>query len=313
MNPSAELRPRPCPVCGSNDDSDVFAEASFAPEELDQFAFSSRKIPEYGHFRLVSCPDCDLLYASPIPSPETLAMSYGQAPFDAPEESFYAARTYASFLCGLLGTLPDLSGALDVGTGDGAFLEELLSLGFSGVAGVEPSAASLAAAKEGARRLIRRGIFDPVDFRAGSLSLLTCFQALEHLHDPKRFCAAAHGLLKEGGAAFFVCHDRRALSARVLGMKSPIIDVEHLQLFSFRSVKRLLEETGFSDIRISPISNRYPLHYWLKLLPLPNWIKRRAVSILKRIGPGRWPISVAAGNMAVVGYKEKNAVEKRSY
>jgi hypothetical protein len=61
-----EMVSRDCPVCSSADASRVFAEANFDFARLDRFAFASRKLPEYMHYRLVSCSDCDLLYASPL-------------------------------------------------------------------------------------------------------------------------------------------------------------------------------------------------------------------------------------------------------
>jgi hypothetical protein len=112
---------RDCPVCGSTDDR-VFAEASFAPSALDEFAFSSRKLPEYMHCRIVSCERCDLLYASPGPTREFLEAAYREASFDASDESRFASVTYGRLVRKFVDSFPDRQGALDIGTGDGAFL-----------------------------------------------------------------------------------------------------------------------------------------------------------------------------------------------
>ncbi len=64
-------------------------------------------------------------------------------------------------------------------------------------------------------------------------------------------------------------HDYRAPINRLLGRRSPIIDIEHMQLFCPASLDRLLGEAGFADIAIRAIRNRYPLRYWLRLRPLP--------------------------------------------
>ncbi|MEA2567399.1 MAG: hypothetical protein QOD49_2576, partial [Actinomycetota bacterium] len=133
---------RACPVCGS-EAATVFAEQKIDPAALDGLAFASRKQPEYMHYRLVACGVCDLIYASPAPGPETLAGAYLTAGFDSSEESKWAARTYRSLLRPVLGSLTsptgNLGSALDIGAGDGAFLEELLAAGFRHVEGVEPS------------------------------------------------------------------------------------------------------------------------------------------------------------------------------
>src|SRR4030095_11114102 len=120
LNERALVR-RDCPICGSTDEGRVFAEASFAASALDEFAFSSRKLPEYMHCRIVLCERCDLLYASPGPTREFLEAAYREAAFDASEESRFASLTYGRILRKVVRSLPDRQGALDIGTGDGAF------------------------------------------------------------------------------------------------------------------------------------------------------------------------------------------------
>ena len=101
-----KLRSRVCPVCGSGDWSDVLVEANYDERELGELAFASRKTPEFMHFRMVRCPDCDLLYATPAPELEWLRENYRNAGFDAAEESRYAARTYARYLAPIAVRLP---------------------------------------------------------------------------------------------------------------------------------------------------------------------------------------------------------------
>jgi SAM-dependent methyltransferase len=294
---------RRCPVCDSNDATRVFAESNVDVARLDAFAFASRKVPEYMHHRLIECPGCDLLYASPVPSRETLAQAYKAAAFDSGAEARYAARTYGRLLPDLCRELPDREAALDVGTGDGAFLQELLAAGFGDVAGVEPSSAPIAAAPPTLRPLIRQAIFWPESFEARRFSLITCFQTMEHLDDPLTLFRGALRLLKPGGALFLIGHNRRAASARLLGMKSPIYDLEHLQLFSETSARRMMSEAGYERVRVRPLVNRYPLHYWIKLLPLPINAKRGLMRTAKAAWVGHVPIPLPAGNMAVIGFR----------
>jgi SAM-dependent methyltransferase len=297
------LKTRACPLCGSEDERRVFAEADFDLGRLDRFAFASRKLPEYMHLRLVECPVCDLLYASPVPDRDVLSRLYDDAAFDASDESHAAARTYARLLRPVLDRLPERGAALDIGTGDGAFLSELLDHGFRQVTGVEPSAAPIACADPAVRPLIRHGVFDPGDFPPASLSLVTCFQTLEHVPDPFRLAHAARGLLREGGAVFFICHNRRAVSARLLGLRSPIFDIEHLQLFSPASARALLEKAGFSAVATESVVNRYPLRYWARLFPLPAALKSRVLALLRSTAIGAIPLAAPVGNLAVVGFK----------
>ena len=298
-----DLVSRACPLCGSKDQSNVFAQERIDLAELGPFAFASRKLPEYMHYRMLVCPKCDLLYASPIPRLDALATAYQSADYDSAIEAQYAARSYARILRGILGQLPDRTGALDIGAGDGAFLRQLLKLGFTDVVGVEPSEAPIAAAHETVRPLVRRGLFSAGDFPKESFSLITCFQTLEHLYDPLVMCRDAFGLLKPGGAVFFVFHNRRALSAKLLGLRSPIFDIEHLQLFSRQSARFLLEACGFQRVQLQGFWNCYPLSYWLRLFPLPKPLKKATLAAAEATRFGLMPIALPAGNLAAVGFK----------
>ncbi len=294
---------RVCPICGTGEFAKVFAESTVDARKLNEFAFASRKVPEYMHHRLMLCGKCDLLYADPVPAPEELSVAYRDAAFDSGEEAGFAARTYGRLLPAIERRLPDKVGALDIGTGDGAFLRELLSRGFSEVRGVEPSSAPIAAADAALRPLIRHGIFKASDEAEGSLSLITCFQTIEHLSEPLAVCRDALRLLKPGGAMLIACHNRRAMTNRLLGRRSPIFDVEHLQLFSPASAIRLLETAGFGDVNAATYVNRYPAHYWARLFPMPGGIKPGLIKAMRSVGVGHIALPMPAGNMAVVGYR----------
>lgn len=298
----SDLVARACPVCGSTE-SRPFAAAKLDPEALGRFAFASRKLPEYMHFALVECAVCDLLYASPAPEPRALEAAYRDAAFDASEESRYASLTYGDYLPRICAELPDRRGALDIGTGDGTFLARLLAAGFTDVVGVEPSAAPVAAATSEVRPLIRQTPFRAADFAPESFGLVSCFQTLEHVYEPLALCRSAFELLRPGGAFFVVCHNRRALLARLLGLKSPIFDVEHLQLFSPKSIRAALSRAGFSRVEVVTVVNRYPVDYWARLSPLPGRSKALVRALLRKSGLGRLALAVPVGNLAAIAFK----------
>jgi len=292
---------RACPLCGSRDAAHAIDEA-FDPSRVGRLSFASRKPPELMHWRLVTCAGCGLLYASPAPTADELLREYRDAGFDAGEESRYAAATYADVVRRLLPSLPDRAGALDIGAGDGAVLERLLELGLSGVVGLEPSAAARAQASPRIRDSIRELPFEPGMFDQAGFSLVTCLQTIEHLPEPRTVCEEAGRLLKPGGALLIVCHDRRAWSARVLGRRSPIYDIEHLQLFDRSTVRALLERSGFERIEVHGLVNRYPLAYWLRLARAPAGLTR----MLGRVAS--LPVAVPAGNLWAVGYRPRGSV-----
>ena len=181
--PQLKLVARPCPICGAKGpDFTVYAEADFDVTLLDSAAFSSRKLPEYMHFRILQCSTCQVLYSSPAPEPLALSELYRSASFEAREKSKWAARTYARQVRAL--GIPLSSRVLDVGAGDGTFLEALLDLGFLEVQGIEPSGAPVAQASARVRPLLKQAEFKGSDFEAESLDLVTCFQTIEHVSEP---------------------------------------------------------------------------------------------------------------------------------
>jgi len=298
-----EWTERGCPLCGSARTARVFAESNIDPEGLTQFAFASRKLPEYMHPRLVDCADCGMLYGNPVLSEETLSNLYQGAAFDSQEESRLASFAYKRMLEKHCANLPDRKGAIDIGAGDGAFCERLVELGFSHVIGVEPSAAPIALAQAATRTMLAHKPFRAEDFMPDSASVISCFQVLEHLSDPLDIAVSALRILKRGGLFLAVVHNQRALSARVLKLKSPIYDIEHLQLFTRDSACKLLVKAGFKDVQARPVWNRYPLQYWMRLFPFPAGIKNSMISAVKASGLGGVRVSLPAGNIVLSGFK----------
>ncbi len=83
---------------------------------------------------------------------------------------------------------------------------------------------------------------------------------------------------------------------RLLGKKSPIIDIEHMQLFSDRSIRTLLERSGLSEVSAQPFYNTYSIRYWTRLAPLPGGLKSLAEKVFESTGLERLKLSVNVGN-----------------
>lgn len=296
--------PRPCPVCRAGaDQARLFLENSIDPDRLSAFSFSSRKAPEYMSHRLVQCSLCDLVYADQPPASDALARAYHQADYDSSEEADDAASAYIRASQATLDKLRQRQSALEIGTGTGVFLDHLEQAGFSGLVGIEPSSAAIGAAPERRRAWLREGVFQESDFLPASFDLVCCFMTLEHVHDPRLIAEAALRLLRPGGAFIAVTHDYRSPVNRLLGKRSPIIDIEHMQLFSARSVRHLLEGAGYQGVTVQAFANRYRLGYWLRLAPLPARLKAALTRLFGLTGLQRARLSMNVGNLFVAGFK----------
>jgi len=284
-------------------DATLFMAENINRAKLSEFSFASRKTPEFMSHRLVACLACDLVYVPQPPADNELAVAYHQAQYDSTEEAQDAADAYASAIQPILDRLPRRQSALEIGTGTGVFLKCLSRSGFTELVGVEPSTAAIAAASPEQRAWIRQGIFDENAFEPGTFDLICCFMTMEHVPDPATVARSALRLLRPGGAFVTVTHDRRSVVNRLLGKRSPIIDIEHMQLFSDASLTALFERTGYQRIEVKAFSNRYALRYWLRLTPLPASAKNLMLRGLALMGFDRMKLRVNVGNTMGVGFK----------
>ena len=295
------LTVRPCPVCGDTDEShERFAER-IDRRRIGELSYASRKEPEFMNLRMVVCPRCELLYAPRVPASSELAHAYADAGYDSGAEAEFAALSYAQALRRRLDQLPDRDAALDIGAGNGALLAQLRGLGFSETIGVEPSRAAAGAATEAVRAMIRIERFEPdrlpADLRPRHFTLVIANHTLEHVAEPFELLRAARSLLKPRGALMIVSHDYRHLLMRLLGRCSPIIDIGHLQLFSRSSLEFALTRAGFESVSIEPFANRYPLHYWTRLLPIPRALKQPVYARLRTAPAGQAMLKARVGNL----------------
>ena len=74
---------------------------------------------------------------------------------------------------------------------------------------------------------------------AGQMDVVLSFFALEHVTDPRAFVCAVHGLLKEGGAFYF-------LVPNIFANTADLVVADHVNHFSAQSLQRLLVDAGFN-------------------------------------------------------------------
>lgn len=295
---------RHCPVCHTDfEKATLFVRNNIDPARLSGFSFASRKEPEYMCHRLVQCPTCDLVYADQPPGEDDLAHAYHAADYDSSEEANDAAKAYILAIQPTLDMLARRQSALEIGTGTGAFLDYLSREGFTELVGVEPSSAAIAAAPECRQPWIREGMFEEKNFVPESFDLICCFMTMEHVRDPNVIASAALRLLRPGGAFVTVTHDYRSPINRLLGKRSPIIDIEHLQLFSERSVRYLFERAGYANVTVNSFVNAYSLRYWMRMAPLPHGLKHGISNLMSAFGIGHIKLGVDVGNHITAGFK----------
>ena len=295
---------RRCPVCfDSNKNSVIFQKENIDKKKITSFTYASRKNPEFMCHEMVRCMNCDLVYVTTPPDKLKLSEAYHAADYDSSEEALDAAETYINHMNEVVSKLNLNCKILVIGAGSGDFLYNLKKKGFTDLIGIEPSISAINSAHPEIKSHLQEGIFQVDDFQEMNYDLVCCFMTLEHVYDPREISESVNKILKKGGYFVIVLHNYRSLVNKILGKKSPIIDIEHMQLFSKKSIGLLFNKTNYQDIQIKDFYNHYPIKYWIRLSPIPNLIKNIFIKLLHKFNLGNFKIKINVGNIMVSGRK----------
>jgi SAM-dependent methyltransferase len=294
------LQPTSCAICATAGNADELHRATLTPSAFTATVFSARRLPDRVHYRVVRCRSCGLVRSDPVLGAEGLAQLYRASTFEYGDELDGLRATYGKALRRLAELVPERAGLLDIGTGSGFVLELAQDSGWAGVRGVEPSEDAIAKARPDIRPQIAADVMRPGLFEHGSFDAVTLFQVLDHMPDPVGLLDECRRVLRPGGAVLAFNHNVRAWSARLLGERSPIIDVEHTYLYSPRTIRTLFDRSGFAVVSVRPVRNTYSIAYLAHLLPLPDAQKRSLLSLLRRSRVGRREVTAPLGNLCLI-------------
>jgi SAM-dependent methyltransferase len=146
---------------------------------------------------------------------------------------------------------------LDVGCGDGSFLEALARQGWE-VCGTELSESIAATARQRLGAGVRTGGIDGAGFGAGSFDLITFWHVLEHLDDPKLALTEARRLVKADGHVVVAVPNIESWQAGLFKEDWLHLDVpRHRWHFSPRTLGALAAQCGFCVERVRHFSIEY--------------------------------------------------------
>jgi SAM-dependent methyltransferase len=297
------LEPTRCAICGTEGNAAQIYAARLGAESFSAAVFSARRLPDGVHYRVVRCRSCGLVRSDPTVDPEEIARIYSQSVFEYDDEVRNLNATYGKYLRSLARFGAGSGSLLEIGCGNGFFLEEALRQGYVDVRGVEPSAEAIARADPAIRPRIQAGVVRNGLLDAGRFDVVCMFQVLDHLPDPAAVLEECHSALKPGGLILCLNHNVNAVSARLLGRHSPIIDVEHTYLFSLLTLRRIFELRGFQVVSVRAAWNRCSLRYLLHLIPMPGSLKRGLLALLAKGPLGRVSLTLPLGNAVLIARK----------
>jgi SAM-dependent methyltransferase len=252
-----------CAWCGTSASEVVFE----GPDRLHD-------LPGLFYFR--RCKQCGVLRQDPRLTWEHLSSYYPQDypayTFDAGEMNPFLLKKINNYgnikrrrfvekyqPCGRL---------LEVGSGTGAFLRELVKSGRWEVVGIEPNQEAAAYTSENLGVSIHHGRFSEVDLKPATYDAIVLWCVLEHLSEPVQDLRYIHSLLKDGGWLFFSMPNYESLEAKVFGPFWSGWDLpRHLYIFPRSILYEILTQIGFGQISKRCISTSYhalghSLEFW---------------------------------------------------
>lgn len=292
-----------CALCGTNENAAMLYPANVRAGDFTSEVFSARRLPDRIHEAIFRCKECGLVYPKRLVDDEMLKVLYERSVFTYTDEEPFIRATYKRYLAKALMRLTTQKrplAYLDIGCGNGFMLEAAQELGFTELRGVEPSSDSIAKAKPDIRPYLIQGLFSPSLVGSERFDLVTCFQTLDHIPDPVQFAIDMMSILKPGGLVLCINHNIASWTARILGERCPMIDIEHTFLHTPVTMRFLFSRTGFADIDVFSVRNDYPLYCWVRLLPLPQQFKISMIAVLRRIGIGNIVIPFYPGNLGLI-------------
>lgn len=244
-------------------------------------------------YRMVSCPDCGLVFQDPQPGDDVLEVSYyhdtgfshallgplRELTLTRAREKLPLLRSAGAVRAGLR--------VLDVGCSSGAWLEVAAEQGMDAI-GIELGEQT----SEDARRRgldVRTGTLERVapQLEGERFDLITFWDVLEHLRDPRLELSLAAQLLNPGGivaatfpnvAGWYPSVTYRLLATRTGTWEYPELPV-HLYDFAPSTARRLLERTGYRVVAMRTCETPFDHYRQTTLSPAQVGGGRRGAAI----------------------------------
>ena len=234
--------PEACPVCGKMGAREFLQ----GPDR-----FHGRK----ERYTLVRCSGCSLVWLSHPPTPPEMHLHYTKA-YDrlisaSGQNSPHRWRERKAAM------MPHKQSGvlLDLGCSSGSFLESLKGEGWR-LHGIEMSAecAKAAEAKTGAQVFV--GHILDATFPRESFDVITCFDVLEHLYEPRRVMARVGEWLKPGGIFYVLVPNIDSAESRVFGSYWHGLELpRHLFHYSPAALQCLAESAGLQVVSLETRRN----------------------------------------------------------
>ena len=259
---------RNCPACES-----VERRAEMASEQraealsFDQLSpYWSGLFKDKLFFTYQRCSDCGLLYAPVFFKDEQLTQLYSaMAPNMDVVPTAAIEATQHSYFVEAMRDLKVGGDYLELGPDVGHFVRlAAATAAFDRFWLVEPNLAvhdELARTVPDRPHTILSTMADLSAVPDGTVALAVMIHVLDHLTDPRAMLEQVRTKLKRGGRLAIVTHNERSVLRSLMGRRWPPFCLQHPELYNPRSIKQLLERSGYDKVRVRRSKSYFPLGF----------------------------------------------------
>jgi 2-polyprenyl-3-methyl-5-hydroxy-6-metoxy-1,4-benzoquinol methylase len=202
-------------------------------------------------YELLRCSQCSCVWLANPPAPNEMGLHYSEdyhkAIMAAGEGSAITRwRTQREQIF----KRKQGGNILDVGCSSGGFLGTMRSDSWK-LFGIEMEASTAERARTATGAEVFVGDVVDAPFAGGSFDVVTCFDVLEHVYQPRKFLTKILEWLKPGGILYVGIPNIASWEARSLGTYWYGLELpRHLFHFSPQSLKYLMTSVGFQEISL---------------------------------------------------------------
>jgi hypothetical protein len=252
-------------------------------------------------FNYIRCSKCSLIFAPNFFTSSHLERLYAQMPAnmsEVPEDAL--KNTQLGYVKTLALHITDRdAGYIEVGPDTGLFVEQhKKNTSHNHHWLLEPNQVvteQLSKVMAGENFLIIKDMFGFEHIPNNCASVAIMVQVIDHLLDPLETLKALRVKMKTNGRLLLVNHDESSLLRKLFGWRWPAFCLQHPQLFSPKSMKRLLAEAGFEVVVQKKTTNYFKVSFLLKHLLWACGFKPTSVPDF-----GQLIIGLRLGNMLTI-------------
>lgn len=221
--------------------------------------------PRYGNYVLMKCNDCGLKFILS----DKYDILNNDLYWDSVNIKIYSKlevleefnRKHKKYLEKIIKQGPQNERLLDVGSGNGIFLNNARKYNFD-IAGIEPSEIAVELCKEQFNIEAYNGYLELDSDLPKNYGVLSAWDVIEHVTEPKAFIEICHAHLTQGGILLLETPDESCLIRKIINIidkiskffgfnpSSKIYYPSHRYYFTHKSMSHLLTNAGFTNIKI---------------------------------------------------------------